>query len=123
MTLSELRGEIAHFLADEPRRARRLNFSFHLRFALAAATLALVSVLLAAPVNRRGWRVALAFGACFAYWVLMFAGDFGSRRGYLPPPLGAWLPNLVLIATAMLFASSSSRVSKQELRSSGGNSF
>ena len=107
MTLSELRGEIAHFSADgEPRRARQFAFSFHLRFALAAATLALVSVLLAAPVNRRGWRVALAFGACFAYWVLMFAGDFGSRRGYLVPPLGAWLPNLVLIATAMLFASS-----------------
>ena len=105
MTLSELRGEIAHFLAAEPRRARRLAFSFHLRFALAAATLALVSVLLAAPVNRRGWRVALAFCACFAYLLLMFAGDLGSRRGYLSPALGAWLPNLALIATAMLFAS------------------
>ena len=106
MKLSELRGEITHHLADgQPRRARRLTFSFHLRFALAAATLALVSVLLAAPVNRRGWRVALAFGACCAYWVLMIAGDFGSRRGYLMPPLGAWLPNVVLIATAMLIAS------------------
>jgi hypothetical protein len=58
----------------------------HLRFALAAATFALVSVLLVAPVNHRAWRGGLVFGACFTYWVLLFAGDLGSRRGYLPVP-------------------------------------
>ena len=109
MTLVELRRRIAQFSADgEPRIARRYEFAFHLRFALAAATIALVSVLLAAPVSHRGWRGLLAFGACLAYWALMFTGDVGSRRGYLAPPLGAWLPNLVLIGTAIVIASSRS---------------
>lgn len=107
MTLSELRSERARFLADgEPRRARQLTFSFHLRFGLAAATLALASLLLAAPVDHRGLRGLLAFVACFVYWVLMLVGELGSRRGYLPQPIGAWLPNLALIASAMLVASS-----------------
>ena len=119
MTLPELRSQAAHWAADgEPRRARRLVFSLHLRFAFAAATLALVSVLLVAPVNHRGWRGVLAFGACFTYWMLMFAGDWGSRRGYLAPPLGAWLPNLALIATAVLIAVS--RSSRLRGSSTGG---
>ena len=82
--------------------------AFHLRFSLAAATLALVCVLLAAPVSHRGSRGLVAFAACFAYWMLMFAGDLGSRRGYLTPPLAAWLPNVVLIASAIAIVSSRS---------------
>lgn len=105
MTFSELRRESARFMSDgEPRRARQLAFSFHLRFALAAATLALATLLLAAPVNHRGFRGLLTLAACFVYWVLMFVGQMGSRRGYLPQPIGAWLPNLVLIAGAMVIA-------------------
>ena len=109
MTLSELRGEIARSSADgEARRARNAAFAFHIRFAFAAATLALVSVLLAAPVRHRGFRSLLAVGVCFVYWILMFAGEWSSRRGYLPQGIGAWLPNLVLIALAIFVASSRS---------------
>ena len=106
MTLSELRGEIAHFSAGgELLSARKSVFRLHLRFALAAATFALASLLLAAPVNHRGLRGLLAFTVCLVYWMLMFAGDVGSRRGYLTPPLGAWLPNLVLLSSAIVIAS------------------
>ena len=109
MTFSELRREAERFRAEgEPRSARRVAFSFHLRFALAAATLALASLLLAAPVSHRGWRGAFAFGACFTYWILLYLCDLGSRRGYLPVPIAAWLPNLGLIALAVVVASSRS---------------
>ena len=114
MTLSELRAYASHFSADgEPRIARQYTFSVYRRFALAAATLALVSVLLAVPVSHRGSRGLAAFGACFAYWMLMFAGELGNRRGYLAVPLGAWLPNLVFIAVALFFASSGVRGSNR----------
>jgi Lipopolysaccharide export system permease LptF/LptG len=103
MTLSELRGQIAHFSAvGEPRVARQFVRSFHLRFSIAAATLALASVLLAAPVNHRGLRGLLAFTVCFGYWVLMFAGDLGSNSGYVSPPVGAWLPNIVFVLWAFV---------------------
>lgn len=109
MTLSELRSQEAHFAADGvPVRARQLRFAYHFRFAFAAATLALVSFLLVFRIHHRGARGVLAFTVCLAYWMLMFAGDLGSRRGYLPVPIGAWLPNIVLIASAIFIASSSS---------------
>ena len=107
MTLSELRRQAAHFAANgEPGIARLFVFRFHFRFAFAGAALALVSVLLAAPDKHRGFRGVLALAACFVYWVLMIVGEIGSRDGYLPQPIGAWLPNLVLIASAIVIASS-----------------
>jgi hypothetical protein len=111
MTFSELRSEIARFTAEGAlRQARQYEFRLHLRIALAAATFALASVLLAAASNHRGLRGRLALGACFTYWVLMFTGDWGSRSGHLTPLLGAWLPNVVLIGFAIFVASSRSRL-------------
>ena len=120
MTVSELRREIARFTTNgEHGEARLTEFRMHLRIALAGASLALVCVLLAAPVNNRGWRGLLAFAVCFAYWALMFIGEAGMRRGYLPPSLGAWLPNVVLIVTAIIIASSRSSRLRGSFSSAG----
>ena len=99
MTLSELRREEASFAADgEPRQARQFAFTFHLRFALAVGTLALASLLLAAPFNHRGLRGLIAFAACFLYLVLLYTGEALAVSGKaLPPVAAAWLPNVVLI--------------------------
>ena len=56
--------------------------------------------------DRRGAPGLVAFTACLAYWMLMFGGDLVTRRGYLPVPIGAWLPNFALMATAIFVASS-----------------
>jgi lipopolysaccharide export LptBFGC system permease protein LptF len=118
MTFSELRREIAVLsAAGQPRQARQFAFSLHLRFSLAAATLALTSVLLAVRTKRRGLRVLIAAASCLAYWMLLYAGDAASLRGYVTPPIGAWLPNLMMIASAMFIASSrSSRLRGLRLR-------
>ena len=109
MTFSELRREIARSSAEgEPRQARQAIFSFHLRFSLAVATLVLAGVLLAAQASHRGLRALTAFAACLAYWMLLYAGDLGSQRGFLMPSVGAWLPNLVLFTFAIVIASSRS---------------
>jgi hypothetical protein len=110
MTLSELRSEAAKLAAEgEPLRARQFHFRFHFRVSLAVATFALVGLLLTFRVKRHAVRNLLAFALCFAYWLLMFAGELGSNRGYLTPPVGAWLPNLVFItsAIAIVFSRSS----------------
>ena len=109
MRLSELRRQAELLAADgETSLARLFVFRFHFRLSFAAAAFALASLLIAASVNHRGLRFVTAFAACCAYWMLMYAGDAGSRQGYLPPPLGAWLPNLVMIASAIFFIASSS---------------
>jgi hypothetical protein len=120
MTLSELRRELAVLSdASQPRQARQFAFSLHLRFSLAAATLALASVLLAVRTRRRGFRVLIAVASCLAYWMLLYAGDTANRRGYVTPPIAAWLPNLVMIASAMFIVSSrSSRLRGSSLRGS-----
>jgi hypothetical protein len=88
----------------------------HQRFALAAASLTLASVLIAAPMTQPALRIVIGLAACFAYWVLMFAGDVSHGRGYLTAPLAAWLPNLVLFASAIFFASRSSWLRDSSLR-------
>jgi hypothetical protein len=108
MTFTELRREIEVLSAAGSRQAREAAFSFHLRFSLAAATLALASLLLAVRTKQRELRLLIAVGSCLAYWMLLYAGDAASLRGYMTPPMGAWLPNVTLIASALIIASSSS---------------
>lgn len=113
MTLSELRREAASFsAAGQTRVPRQFAFTFHLRFALAAATLVLASLLLAAPFNHRGLRGLIAFAASFGYLALLYAGEtLAVSRALLPPVAAAWMPNIVLTALAIIVASSrSSRV-------------
>lgn len=117
MTLSELSREEASFAAaGETRLPRQFAFTFHMRFALAAATLVLAAVLLAVPFNHRGLRGLVAFATFCFYWALIYIGEAlavysavaPDIGGTLPPFVGAWLPNIVLGAVAVVFATSRS---------------
>lgn len=116
MTLSELRREEASFAAaGQIRLPRQFAFTFHLRFALAVGTLALASLLLAAPFNHRGVRGLIAFAASFGYLMLLHTGEaLGVSHTVLPPVAAAWMPNVVLMAFAILILGLSSRVSVVE---------
>jgi lipopolysaccharide export LptBFGC system permease protein LptF len=113
MTLSELRSEEASFAAaSQTRIPRQFAFTFHLRFALAASTLVLATLLLAVPFHHRGLRGLTAFAAFFLYWALMNTGEafavdsaaaLSLARTVLPF-IGAWLPNIVIGALAVVIA-------------------
>lgn len=99
MTLPELRRE----------EAPQFAFTFHLRFALAVGTLVLACLLLAAPFNHRGVRGLIAFAASLMYLALLYTGEaLAVSRNLLPPVAGAWMPNIALIAFAIIVASSRS---------------
>ena len=53
---------------------------------------------------------ALILLAPVAYSLLMFAGEWLGIRTSTPPPLGAWLPNIVFATIAVIVTSRSSRL-------------
>jgi hypothetical protein len=110
MTLSELRREEASLAAAGQTYLRRqFAFTFHMRFALAAATLVFAGVLLAVPLTHRGLRGFIALGVCFVYWALLYTGEaLAVPRTALPPGAAAWMPNVLLMACAIVVASSRS---------------
>ena len=90
-----------------------LSYSYHMRWALSCATLVLA--LFALSVTRRivaGWTTALAaFGACFSYYVVMWAGRAAALQNTLPAFVGAWLPNVVfaVVSVTLLIVASSQK--------------
>ena len=119
MTWSELdRQATIAAAAGDRRRSGRYAWSFHLRFALSLASIVLAGLLLGIRFIRTTARTLLALLACVAYWSLMHAGEqlatYSSsgpgyhRAGMIPIIAGAWLPNIVLAAAAVLIASSRS---------------
>ena len=76
MTLYELdREATTAAAAGDMRRADGYAWSFHLRFALSAASVVLASVLLAAAAREVAARALIALIACFAYWALIYVGE------------------------------------------------
>jgi hypothetical protein len=108
MTLTELGGQIEWYRGTamaQPRLWGELTFSYHLRYSLACASAVLalfaLAVLARRPVAR--WAVALAaFGACFAYYALLFIGRSATLSGAVPALAASWLPNAVLVLCAIL---------------------
>jgi lipopolysaccharide export system permease protein len=83
--------------------------SFHLRFALpfACIILALIGSSLGVRQVRKG-GAGVGFGQSilivFVYYVFMSMGRSLGQTGYIPPIVGAWLPNIIFIACALLLA-------------------
>ena len=107
MTLSELRRGAA---AVSPQSGLALHYSwqFHLRAALAAASLALAAFLIAVPASTRRARSLFALASCLTYWALLYVGQFATLTRFVTPMVGAWLPNIVFVAAALLVVSSRS---------------
>jgi hypothetical protein len=101
LTLSELRQETRDAVQHgEASRGRLYSWTFHLRFALSLAAVAVAGVLLAVPIDGRVFRVLAVLITCFAYWLLLSFGEHTARRGYMWPVAAAWLPNCVLMMAA-----------------------
>jgi lipopolysaccharide export system permease protein len=105
MTVDELRHEIRR-LTDQSVDPTPLQTELHKKFSLSFSSLSFV--LLAFPlavVTRRGER-AIGFGVSLlviiVYYILMAVGDALALRQLCPPALGMWMPNVLLLITALL---------------------
>lgn len=107
MTFSELERHAAIAVAaGDARTAGNYAWSFHIRFALAAASIVLTGLLFATAMRKAMARALVALLACFSYWALLYVGQ--GLAGTIPAVAGAWLPNVVLAAVALFIASSRS---------------
>jgi lipopolysaccharide export LptBFGC system permease protein LptF len=67
----------------------------------------LISILIALPLGvrfgRRGRGVAamLALLVLLGYWMIMAATNALGKNGAIPPPLAAWIPNLVMCSAGL----------------------
>ena len=84
------------------RRAGRINeylVEIHKKLSIPAACLvfALVGAPLGALIRRRGAAVSIGISLFFfwIYWMFLIGGEELADRGYIPPPLAMWAPNLV----------------------------
>jgi Lipopolysaccharide export system permease LptF/LptG len=102
--------------AGNTRTADSYAWSFHLRFALSAASVVLAGLLIATAIRSAAARALIALLACFTYWVLIFVGEglavysplAPAFAGTIPVVVGAWLPNIVIAWLAMIIVSSRS---------------
>jgi lipopolysaccharide export LptBFGC system permease protein LptF len=117
MTFSELDRHAAIAVAvGNTRRAGSYAWSFHLRFALSAASVVLAGFLFATAVRGAATRGLIALIACLVYWALIFIGEgfavyspvAPAFAGTIPAFLGAWLPNIVFAVSTILIVSSRS---------------
>lgn len=86
-----------------------LWIAFHLRLAVpfACIILALIGSSLGVRSMRKG-GAGMGFGQSilivFVYYVVMSMGRSLGQTGRIPPILGAWLPNIIFLAGALLLA-------------------
>jgi len=112
MSLSELRRQIAL----QPDRARRLAFTYHLRWSLAFAPVVLagLAVLLVRSIKRTATRTTTACALCLGYWVVLGWSRAAMSGGH-PVVLSAWLPNLVYFVFCLIAAALAAWRSKTSL--------
>ncbi len=106
MSLSELQREMRMAprgdAAESPARAK---WMYHLTFALPVAPLLLAA--LALLLIGRGAQRAIVMALCIAYYAVAFAMEALVYQG-LPPLAGAWLPDILFAAVAIVVAFSNS---------------
>jgi hypothetical protein len=102
MTFSELAaGGHEYDVRGFPETARKFRRTYHLRFALPAATLvlSLLAVAIAGAIRGRAWRLVVTVLSFGLYWVML---AFGELNIHLAPVVSAWAPNIVFTAIALL---------------------
>ena len=104
MTLGELRTKLAANNASRPDMIGHAA-QYHLRWALAAAPMVLMSwaFLVVAHLPNRRWVVGIvAIASCVAYYDLMWTGYSTVLRRMLSPIAGAWLPNSTFVVASLI---------------------
>lgn len=101
MTFSELAaGSHEYDVRGFPETAHKFRRTYHLRFALPAATLvlSLLAAAIAGAIRGRAWRLVVMVLSFGLYWVML---AFGELNIHLAPVVSVWAPNLVFTAIAL----------------------
>ena len=104
--LDRVAGETAEEVRKQWRlidnRAARINefeVEIHKKFSIPTACLvfALVGAPLGALIRRRGAAVSVGVSLFFfwVYWMFLIGGEELADRGFIPPTLAMWAPNIV----------------------------
>ncbi len=104
MNSRELAREIKA-LKGSGEDTRQFEMTLQQKYAMPVACL--ISILIALPLGvrfgRRGRGVAamLALLVLLGYWMIMAATNALGKNGAIPPPLAAWIPNLVMCSAGL----------------------
>ncbi len=105
MNIKELKIKIAN-LKKFNVNPTELVIEVHKKVSLAFANLAFVIIALPLAIKtKKGSKLAgFAIGLIIIifYYILLAAGSAMAGRGFLPPVIGTWLPNIVLIITGLI---------------------
>jgi lipopolysaccharide export system permease protein len=104
MNSRELAREIKA-LKGSGEDTRQFEMTLQQKYAMPVACL--ISIFIALPLGvrfgRRGRGVAamLALLVLLGYWMIMAATNALGKNGAIPPPLAAWIPNLVMCSAGL----------------------
>lgn len=111
LSLSELvRGSKSYDVAGFPEKARQFRRTYHIRFAIPAATfvLGLLAVGLCGTVRRRGVRGLALVVAVAAYWLSLALSELKPSTVLLSPIVWIWAPNVLFTAVSLVLLKISS---------------
>jgi LPS export ABC transporter permease LptF/LPS export ABC transporter permease LptG len=97
---------LRELIADNGPNWREARVEFHRRLAFPAACF--VFALIAVPIGaqpRRGGRAAgslIAVLLIAGYYLLLIVGSGLAREGSIPPVVGLWMPNLLLVGAGLV---------------------
>ena len=104
---AELRQRIKDLAGKDEEAYYKTKLTLHQRYSIPVACLALG--LLAFPLGiqskttKRSFGLILCLFFFFMYYLLLTAGYSFGKSGVLPPVIGVWLPNFVMIAIGLFF--------------------
>ena len=107
MSGAELRQRIKDLAGKDEEAYYKTKLTLHQRYSIPVACLALG--LLAFPLgiqsktSKRSFGLILCLFFFFMYYLLLTAGYSFGKSGVLPPVIGVWLPNFVMIAIGLFF--------------------
>ncbi len=88
-----------------PTERRLALVELHKRLAIPAACIAFAFIALPLGIGTRsggrGRGFLLSVGVILVYYIMLNNGEVVAREGRIPPWLGVWAPNLVLVAVAL----------------------
>lgn len=104
MTYPELQA-YANRVKQSGSSVEQYETELHLRtsFPFVNLIMILIASSLAVQIRRGGIAIGFGFslGIAFAYWSLIRAGQVLGNSGTLPPPVAAWLGNIVFLVVAI----------------------